>query len=181
MFVLRVNLLAPRKKKRTRKIIKFLFLKHIIEIILIALCVASAALLLGLYILEINFSNIAQTYVALNPQSAKSNQEAVRINKRISQINEAQNQFVPWGIVFSTITEITPENVSWNSWTFDRAKGEARLSGLAFSRESVVKLEEELRKQVWIEDIKLPLADIVAIKDKPFEITLVLLLKKLDY
>ena len=181
MFALRLNLLASRKKKRIRQLVSFLFLKHIMEIVLLVLCVISVALLLGLYILEENFSTVAESFASGNTQRAQVRQEAVRINQRINQINTAQKEFVPWSIVVATLAELTLTDITWNTWSFDKASGRAQLVGTARERESVVMLEQSLRAKEWVHDVQLPLAELVSVDEKPFTVTLVLMLKDLRY
>ncbi|HBF67052.1 MAG TPA: hypothetical protein DDW36_01345 [Candidatus Magasanikbacteria bacterium] len=181
MAALRLNVLAPRKKKHIRRLTTFLFLKHIMEIVLFGLCIISVALLLGLYILEENFTTIAAGFAATTPQRAQVRQEAVRINQRINQINTAQKEFIPWSIILAAITELTPTDITWNSWSFDRASGRAKLTGLADNRESVAALEQKLLTKAWVKDVELPLSELITIKEKPFGVTLILMLKDLQY
>lgn len=179
MFVLRLNLLPTRKKDRINDLVKFLFLKHLAEIVLFFLCLAGSTFLLGLYILEDNFNNLASNLVAVNQENLQATREATKINERISQIHSAQEEFVPWSQIFKDVTETTNKRVRWERWQFNQKEGTAALTGIGQDRDAVLILEEDLKKLSWVAKVSIPLADLVAIHDKPFTVTAILDLKKL--
>ena len=143
-------------------------------------CAASVALLLGLYIAKINFSTLAKHFITVQSQSDQTNPEILRLNTRISQINAAQQEFTPWSNILTTITGLTPSDVIWETWTFDKQENTARLTGTAGSQDNLAQMQEALWREPWIAQVDSTLEEPDATQDQPLALTLTLVFKKLS-
>jgi hypothetical protein len=181
MFPIRINLLPPRKKKRVATLVKFLFLKHIVETILFFVCLGGVTLLLGLYVLEINYNSFSENFIAVNSGDNKTLQETRKLNTTINQLSSSQKDFIPWSTILEDLTVITPPSITWKSWNFDGMENKALFSGFARNRTDLVTFGEELKKLPWVSASDIPLNDLVAAGESPFQVTVTLALDKLVY
>lgn len=176
MFPIRLSLLPTDKKIRIERIKHYLFLKHLIQILMLCLCMSGIALLAGRYVLEKNFIQLSESINLISKEATAVNNEVRSLNKKVVTISAVQTNFIPWSKAGIEIALATPGAVKWSSWHFSLTNpkdGVLKITGMAQNRESLLTLAENLRKLPWIKTVDVPLDAIVNIGTEPFNIEMV--------
>ena len=182
MVPIRLNLMPYEKRKRIDNLMRYLFLKHLLQILILVLCLSGMALLTGRYILEQNFINLAMNIISVSKETGQINREIKNANEKIILVSAAQINFVPWSKVIIDTASATPPGIVWSSWNFDKktgVDGASSIVGVAQNREDLLKLAENLKGVPWITTVDLPLDALVKIGTEPFNIKLVFDSKKI--
>lgn len=160
------------KKRRIEYLTKYLFLKHITQILTIVLCFSGIVILTGRYILEQNLINLAENLVSVSKDTTEFNREIKGINENMVLINALQSIFVPWSKAAFDIARATPKGIKWSSWDFNSIAPDdkIKLTGVSFSREDILEFAENLKRIEWVRAVNLPVDELVKIGEEPFRI-----------
>ena len=94
MIIASLNLLSPSKKDRLEKLIKFIFIKNILETALIIFALLATALLWSWLLLVDRYDSLSQTSLLVNRTYSAYNQEIRQINRLIKDVNSASASYV---------------------------------------------------------------------------------------
>lgn len=181
MVPIRLNLLPPEKKKRTENIMRYLFLKHLMQILILILCISGIALLIGRHILEKNFIILAESLASVSREATEVNRVIKSINDQIIVINAVQAGFVPWSRIGTDVSRVTPRGIRWNLLNFTKdtpLEGTISMTGIADTRGDLLELNDNLKSINWVASVDLPVEALVKIGTEPFKIDLKFEIKK---
>ncbi len=121
-------------------------------------------------IMESNFKEL-NNQANLTPLDGENyNLKAKEINEKISNTNNIQNEFIFYSDLIKNITEKIPENVALEYLKIDKEKKTIKIKGNAQKRNDLLELKEKLTELDLIDDINLPLQNILEKENINFEI-----------
>ena len=165
-----INLLPERKKESLEKLIKFLFCKEILEVVLLVSAFLSMTLLWGWIILEDHFTALSQSALSVNKEFSRYNQEVKRINYTIKNLNATRLGFSPLTPKIIDFINKLPSDIKLNSLDINRSTGTFQISGVAKTRDGLISFQTLLQKLDWIHQIQSPTSQLFQKQDIGFDI-----------
>lgn len=156
MIPCRLNLISPQKRHYLQTMVRFQFIKNILEIILIVTCVIGIAMLGGEWVLSNYFSDINMTIASLQNRYADTNRTVKLINKKLQQIEFVQSQYHPITPLLPKITAALPNAVSLTALNVNLKNKTAQMTGFAPSRSDLLEFQTQLEATDWVETVEIP-------------------------
>lgn len=165
-----LNLLSPFKKKRLGQLIKFLFIKEILEIITFAVALLAVIHLAGFQILNNFLTDLSQSTTAINKDFSEVNREIARLNLLVRHTAAAGTRFAPLSPHIVRVIQLIPSDIKLNSFDINRATQELTLSGTAATRDALIRFQESIQKEPWIANASTPVSGLFQKTNINFEI-----------
>jgi len=172
MMILNLNLLSPIKKYRNEHVVRFLFIKNMLEMSLFVIAIIATSLLLSWIVLQDDFNNLSSSSILVNQGMTGYNQEVRKIN----QINRA---VVLAGEHFNSVTtellelvNAVPTGIKLSSLNLDRPSFKLILSGTAKDRNDLLNYQEKIKEISWVEKIDTPASQLFQKENINFEFTI---------
>ena len=165
-----LNLLSPFKKERLAQLVKFFFVKELLEMLILTATVIAIAYSLSLVVLNEFLIGLAQNTVAINTDHSEFNRDLIKTNFLIKRIRSASADYAPFSPLIVSLAQITPPDIKYNFISFDRAKRQMLISGTASTREVLIKYQETLRAAPWLTNITTPTSELFQKTNINFEI-----------
>lgn len=165
-----INLLPERKKDGLDKLVKFLFCKEILEVVLLTSAFLSITLLWGWIILQENFTNLSQSALSVNKEFSHYNQDVRKINLALKKLNASSLGFSP---ITSKIVEFInklPADIKLNSLNLNRETGTFEISGIAKNRDILISFQSLLQSLDWLENVQSPTSQLFQKQNINFDI-----------
>lgn len=170
MLTTKINLLPPSKKGLLEKLVKFIFFKEILEIILLVAAFLSVILLWSWYALQNQYNDLSQSAMLVNREYSHYNQEIRKLNTVIKQFNSANSSFVPITPKILELIERLPSDIRINSLTINRKNNLVIISGTAKTRDALLIYQSSLKNYSWIEGVQTPTSQLFQKDNVNFEI-----------
>jgi Tfp pilus assembly protein PilN len=165
-----INLLSKQKRGRLEHLIKFIFIRDILEIVLLVYSVLAIILLWSWLVLQENFNNLAESSVLVNREYSKYNQEIRQVNGDIRNFNQAAKYYSPITPKLTEIINTLPEDIKLNSLELSRAQNKIVLSGTALTRDALLNYQKTLKQISWLENIETPTSQLFQKENINFEV-----------
>ncbi len=170
MNILHLNLSSVEKRNKLEKLIKFLFTKNILELIMLFCILIALTLLWTSLTLNSEFTNTSPARITVNSEYGSYDQDALAINAAVHNIAIASNGVVSTTPKIIELIEKIPADIKLSSLSFDRKTNTLTLSGTARTRDALLNLQDVLKSISWIEKSSAPLSQLFTASDVSFEI-----------
>lgn len=170
MVPTKINLLPPSKKGLLEKLVKFIFFKEILEIILLVAAFLSVILLWSWYALQNQYNDLSQSALLVNREYSHYNQEIRKLNSVIKQFNSANINFAPLTPKILELIEKLPSDIRINSLTINRKNNLIIISGIAKTRDALLNYQSSLKNYSWIQGVQTPTSQLFQKDNVNFEI-----------
>jgi len=158
MYNIDLNLLPPRKKKRIKNLIKFIYSKEILQTTILICSLTATVLVWNWIVLQEGFYELTLNSITANPQQFAYNQEIKKINKITKDIGIAGKSYMPISPKLLEITHSVPDSIKINLINLDRKKQTLTLSGTAKTRNDLISYENSFKNISWIEKVEAPIS-----------------------
>lgn len=165
-----LNLLPPPKRKSVAAMLKFLFIKGMLEMIILVGAIVATILLWSWLVLLEEYNNLSVSAVQISRGSSSRNQEIRQLNKSIFDLERSGAGFTIVSIKITDIANILPPNVTLRTFNLNRRANQIELWGTADSRPSLLAFEDSLRKISWVEEIQAPASRLLQKENINFEL-----------
>lgn len=156
MIPCRINLISPQKRQHLQTMVRFQFVKNILEIILIVTCVIGIALLGGEWVLGNYFSGLNITIASLQNRYADTNRTVKLINKKLEQIEFIQSKYRQITPLLPQITKALPDAINLTALNVDKKNKTMQMTGFAPSRGDLLEFQTQLEAADWVETVEIP-------------------------
>lgn len=170
MLPTKINLLPPDKKRLLEKLVKFIFFKEILEIILLVAAFLSVILLWSWYALQNQYNDLSQSALLVNREYSHYNQEIRKLNQTIRQFNSSNATFAPLTPKIVELIENLPTDIKINSLNINRKNNQLIISGTAKTRDALLTYQSSLKKYSWIDGVQTPTSQLFQKDNVNFEI-----------
>ncbi|MFA5770921.1 MAG: hypothetical protein WC894_05510 [Patescibacteria group bacterium] len=170
MLSSRINLLPPSKKELLNKLVKFIFFKEIIEIILLVVAFLSVILLWSWFALQTQFNDLSQSAMLVTREYSHYNQEIRKLNILVKQFNTANKSYTPLTPKILELIGKLPNNIKINSLSINRKTNIITISGIAKTREILLAYQASLKDYSWINSVQTPTSQLFQKENVNFEI-----------
>lgn len=168
----RLNLLSPDKYQHLKKMVSFQFIKNLLELILIIICLGGIVLLGGQWVLQDYFNQIAEQIISVSNRYAGTNQDIKKINSILSRVEKIQKEYQNLTLPLSELTKKIPRNIILTSLNFDDKNKKIILTGTAITRDDLLALKDQLNTLAWIKPMQIPPAQLTEKNNIQFSLTL---------
>lgn len=166
-----INLLSPSQKSELKIKRVYIAIKELIILILLFTLIIAILLLTSKYILDNSLARLIER----NAYSIQENRDVVNkiniINSKIEIIGKIQKDFKKWSEFFVMFTNLTPNNIAYDSVKIKYDDASIEIRGVAKNRDDLTKLKDNLTNSEVFENINLPLKNLLAKENNDFIIT----------
>ena len=165
-----INLLSKDKRTRLEHLTKFIFVRDILEIVLLVYAVLAIILVWSWMVLQEDFNNLAESSVLVNREYSKYNQEIKQVNTTIRGFNQSSKYYLPITPKLSEIVGSLPKDIKLGSLEFDRTQNKITLSGVALTRDALLNYQTILKQISWLENVETPTSQLFQKENISFEV-----------
>lgn len=174
MMILNLNLLSPNKKNRNEHVIRFLFIKNMLEISLFVAAIVAIALLLSWMVLQEDFNNLSSSSILVNQGFSSYNQEVRKINQITHSVVTSGQNFQPIASDLLELANTMPTGIKLSTLDLDRPNLKMTLSGVAKSRDDLLNYQEKIKEISWVDKIDTPASQLFQKENIDFGFTITL-------
>jgi hypothetical protein len=169
MFRQAVNLLPPPKKSKLENLVRFIFVKNMLEIVLITAAVLAISLTWSWLTLQEDFNSLSESAIVVSQEFTAQNQEVREANRRLENFNNAGRGFKRILPELLTVADNLPKDITLKSLNINRADSSLSISGTALTRQALLEYQEKLKEITWLENVSSPISRLLQKEDVPFE------------
>lgn len=167
-----LNLLPPEKKKSIRNLYLILYLRIVIEILLIYSLLVTLPLLASRYYLNNNFRDIQEKTTSFSPEYIKINQEIKAVTQKLKNIDLIQDNFLAWTPYLIDVFKATPTSTIFlKKVEFNKENKMIVIQGWAKTREDLLDYKTVLEKLSFMNNLQIPVSSLMAKENIDFLLT----------
>lgn len=170
MLALHLNLLPPSKKTKLQTLVHYLFIKELLEIIIFTIAVLATAELLGWLVLTESLRGLAESSLLVNGVLSKQNESVKQLNKVIKQVTKAGEGYSPITPKLLELISRMPNDIQLNTISIQRSDHTVALSGIATTREALLRYQNAMDNIPWLEKIPAPTSQLLQKEHVQFEL-----------
>ncbi len=170
MFHTTINLLSPQKKSRLKKVVKFLFVKEMLELSIFTCVLLAITHLLAGFVLTQTLNDLAGSSLLINREFPSINNDIRAVNSLVKNINDSAEGYSPLAPKFIQLLDSIPDNIRLDAVTLGREDLTLSLSGNAQTREALLHFQTVLRDIPWIQEVSTPVSQLFQKDNIPFQI-----------
>jgi nitrogen fixation protein FixH len=169
MMKIKINLLSPQKQDRLQNLVKFIFSKYILEIVIFFTAIIAIMMIWSWLTLQESFTQLAVSSASVNKEYFSYNQDIRQINLIIENINKSSSQYQPTTPYIKEIMKNLPINIKLKTIFIDKKNKTVELTGTAKTRQDLLDYQEKLKEINWIDSVTAPTSKLFQKENVSFE------------
>jgi len=178
--MLHLNLASRKLKEEIRLRHIYNVIKHIGYLMVVAIIFVSIVFLSAQTITQNNFNRIVAETTLITKNGQSQNNRIREINASINYVDEIQNNFFKWSLLFYNLSKKLNNNIKFYSISINKEKKEVLLRGVAAFREDLITFKEGVEKSDLFLNIDFPIKNILEKENINFEIKAEINLEKVN-
>ncbi|KKP59539.1 MAG: hypothetical protein UR53_C0001G0039 [Candidatus Magasanikbacteria bacterium GW2011_GWC2_34_16] len=170
MFNVTLNLIPPDKKNHLKNLVRFIFIREILEIIIFISAMLAISLLWSWMVLQDQFNNLANSAILVNRDYSKYNTEIRTINSAVKNISQSSQGYFPVSPKIADIIDTLPNDIKINSIEINRTQNKITIAGTALTREAFLNYQAVCQSIPWLEKVETPTSQLFQKENISFEI-----------
>lgn len=170
MMILRLNLLSPQKKTGLAVMIRYLFIKEMLEFTIFTCALLAIAYLFSWLLLSQTLDDLASSSLLVNREFPTVNQEIHAINVTIKEITLAGASYAPVTPYIIQLATTLPPTIHLTSISIDTESNAVRLTGVAQTRAAFLDYQNVLGSITWLKGLNTPTSELFQKENINFEI-----------
>lgn len=170
MTAININLLPTNKKAKLKYLVKFIFSKYILEIVILATAIIAIILVWSWLVLQDGFTKLAVSSTLVNKEYANYNIEIKRVNSMLLAIDRSSKSYERISPRLYSFSNQLPRNIKINSLSLDRINGEFIIRGTAKTRTDLISYQAMLNEIDWLGRTETPISKLFQKENIDFEI-----------
>lgn len=167
---LHLNLISMEKKKRFGKLIQYIFLKELLEFVLLTATVLATIHLLGYWVVTQTLNDLAVSSLLVNREQTAVNRDIRKINKLNKDMVSSGEQYVEFTPKVVELIQVIPPSITIHAMEIRRANNGFLLAGVADTRQALLDFQESLGKVSWLTNVSAPTSQLFQKTNVGFEI-----------
>lgn len=163
-----LNLLPEQEKKQIQKWNLFLEIKNSLSLLLLGTAVSAIMMFIGKF-------TLLQFLTKITPQDdipiIHERNEITQLNKTLKRVKSIQDEYIPWTIIITQLSTRINQDIAISRLEIHN-DGRMTLNGIAKTRESLLRLQEDLQKSGYVEPFDLPYDILFERENIPFTLSL---------
>lgn len=164
-----INLLPDDKKKRLHTLVKFIFAKDLLEIMLLFYALLATVFIWSWLTLINEYSNTAESTTLVSREGSKRSREVRETNGVLRQFNRSAENYAAITPKLNDIITVLPPDIELNTVVFNRGQNSFTISGTARTRMALLNYETVVKQLPWLQDITSPIAQLFERENISFE------------
>ncbi len=169
MMDIKINLLSPNKQKHLERMVKFIFSKYILEIVIFFAAIIASFMIWSWIILQEGFAQLAATSATVNKEYLSQNKDIRDINFKIKNIQKSSQSYNPLTPYLRDVMNNLPANIKLVSFYINITNKEVILQGVAKTRQDLLNYQTELLKIGWLSAVSTPVSKLFQKENISFE------------
>lgn len=175
---IKINLLPPAKQKRLENLVKFIFSKYILEIVIFFVSIIAIMMLWSWMVLQDGFAKLAISSITINKENVTYNKDVRNINYKIKRLQKSSQAYNPITPYLQDIINNLPANIKLNALYINRDSKEIVLQGVAKTRQALLDYQTKLKKITWLGSFDTPISKLFQKENVSFEFKIKIIGKK---
>lgn len=171
MIPIRLNLLSPRKRGYTQRLVYAQFFRNISEITVFLLSIICITLLGGNWVLQTHIHELAENLTAMSHQQTGKNKRIRAADAIVEQTDRLQKQYTLWSDMLPLLIATVPADVTLSELTLDMPKKEYVFAGVAKTRNGLLALQRNLESLPFVDTASVPISQLIGTENISFSIT----------
>lgn len=147
---------------------------------MLSFCLIAMMLLFSRLIMLSYFNRIVDETSLISRNSQSYNIRVREINSKVNSVEQIQKDFLVWSRVFSYLSDISDEEISFSSIKLNKDGASIKTGGVAKTRDALLDLKNKIESSDYFTKIDFPLENILEKNNITFEINAGLNLAKLQ-
>ncbi len=165
--MLTLNLLSFEQKHQLHQETKQTLIKQVVLVVIVVILLISVIFYFSKKIVLNNFEKFSENTSQVNQVL---NQKIEKINKLTGFIQQVQKEHINWANLIMEISAKTPTSITLTSLQLNKDEATITISGLALTRDELLKFKNNLEKLPELTEINLPLQNMTQKTDVNFTI-----------
>lgn len=172
-----LNLLPPSEKLEASLKWNYLIFKNIILMLLLVSITLAVVIVAAKYTLTNKLTELETQVHLVNEELLEANQGIITINNSLSELHTIQNKYQPISPLIADILSSVGAGILLENFIINTASNEVIFTGTANTRDDLLSLEQQLQDNPLVEDIEVPLSNLLQRADIAFNLTGILSLE----
>lgn len=170
MLSLRINLLSPDKRHSFKSLMKFLFVKEMLEFAILTASMLAMMYLFAWWVLAQAMSDVVSSSLLVNREAPPINKDIQELNRQTKNINLSSQDFYPLSHLIFELSNVLPSDIKLVGVEFDRQKNSVTISGTAATRDALLNFQKVVSDLKWIVAVTAPTSQLFQKENITFEI-----------
>lgn len=168
--MLKLNIISNSLKKELNLGLIYNSLKKFLLTSAALLLLYAIILLVGKYILQINFIDTVNQSTLVTKNVKNYNNQINTINEQMDSISQIQKNNIEWSRLISYLSQNLNQGIKLNQLKFDAASANMQISGQAETREDLLDFKKSLSKNENFGEINFPIKNLLEKNNINFDI-----------
>ncbi|MFH1789644.1 MAG: hypothetical protein ABH832_01080 [bacterium] len=164
-----LNLIPVSKKKRLTNLVKFIFTKDILEMVIFSTALIAVTLMWSWMFLQNVFIDLAGSSISVNKEYLSYNRQIGQINQLMKDMDRVTGTFVSITGRLGELINSIPADIKIKSLLVDRDEKILTMQGTAKTRAGLLSFQEILKKIDWLDQVQTPVSKLFQKDDVDFE------------
>lgn len=169
MMLLRLNLISPEKKAKFTSLVRFLFIKETLELVILTCAFLAIVHIMGWIVLTGLLSDLARSSVLISNDVPPVNREIRTLNRQTRDVTFSGKGFEPLLPKLLELTQTLPPAIKLNTLNLDRQAGTVQLVGVAQTRADLLAYQKTIAAIAWIDKSTYPTSQLFQKENINFE------------
>lgn len=169
-MIVKLNQLDPEKKKKLISMTKFLFVKNMLEFVIIITSLLAVILLWSWLVLVDEFQDLSESALLLSRGFSSQNKEIREVNKSIKMLDLSSKGYLAMTPKILELFQNLPPNIKLKSVDLVRCANDLLLIGTATTRQALLDYKKTLENMSWIVSLDSPTSQLLQKENVDFEI-----------
>lgn len=167
---LHLNLVSPDKKNGLKKLIQFIFLKQLLEFVLLTASLLAIIHLMGFWVVSQTLNDLAVSSLLVNREQTAANREVRRINNATRDITSSGEEYVELTPKLIELIRVIPPTITIQAVEIIRSNNSFLLAGIADTRQALLDFQKAMQGVNWLTNLSAPTSQLFTKTNVGFEI-----------
>jgi hypothetical protein len=170
MMNLRLNLLSPDKKKNFVVVVRYLFVKEMLELAIFTVAILAMMYLFAWWIITQAMSDAVSSALLVNRDVPPINREIQDLNRKTKNVVLSAQDFTMLTPKIVEFAAKLPPDIKLAGFEIDRKTNTITFSGTAATRDALLGFQKFLSELTWLQGATAPTAQLFQKENINFEI-----------
>lgn len=171
-----INLLSPEEKNSVKKYKLFFILKNVTFRFISLILIIATIFIFSYFLLNNEKKSLDELINGELSLQAEGKVSAVEdatsdLNRQLILANNIQLKYIKWSNLIKSFSSNISDGIILNNLEFDTTNKKLNIKGVAKNREQLVDFQNNLEELSYLNDIKIPISNLLQREDINFEIT----------
>lgn len=170
MMKLHLNLLSPEKKKNLNILVRYLFAKELLEIVIFTLALLAMMYIFAWFVIAGAMSDAVASSLLVNREAPPINRDIQNLNHSTKNIVSSAENFTALMPKILEISNVLPPDIKLVGLDISRSGNSITLSGTAATRDALLNFQKVIENIKWIKGVTAPTSQLFQKENINFDI-----------